>query len=70
MQATLYRPCTVKMFHKFKVKYFGSCLTKRGFEASYDNPSIIKSKLQYIRRSLEFHSKCKRLMTWSIHPGK
>ena len=34
-----------------------------------DNPSINKSCSQSFRRSLKFHSKCKRLMTWSIHPG-
>ena len=31
--------------------------------------SIIKSRPQSFRHSLKFHSKCKCLMTWSIHPG-
>ena len=32
-------------------------------------PPIIKSWPQSFRRSLKFYSKCKRLMTWRIHPG-
>ena len=31
--------------------------------------SIIKSRSQFFRRSLKFHSKFKRLMTFSKHPG-
>ena len=32
-------------------------------------PPIVKSWSQSFRRSLKFYSKCKCLMTWSIHPG-
>ena len=32
------------------------------------NSSIIKSWSHSFRGSLNFHSKCKRLMTWSMHP--
>ena len=32
-------------------------------------PSLIISWSQSVRCSLKFDSKCKRLMTWSIHPG-
>ena len=33
------------------------------------DPSIINHGHKTFRRSLKAHSKCKRLMIWSIHPG-